>query len=883
MKTNRKTIVLHLALALLLGVTASAWTQGETPTLLITHLDTDALPRLDAYVMAFDTNGLPITDLTADDFTLTADDAPLTVETAIPSSDQARRLILAVDTSTPPDSLARIVADLEHFIEDELTPRDRVALMAFDHEVQLVQDFTADKAALRTALRTLTSRETYTALHETVIRAVTKLDHTPAGGYKALIVVVDIQDNVYRSTLDEAIATAKAARIPVHVVAFGPKIRRPAELRLLGTSTGGLSFVLERDTDVAEHLRLIGLVIRQGYRLTTHLTEATLPHTLRVSLREGEADAEAVLPTPAAPPPTPAPTAPLTIVPIVNGLTLPPQQPAFITVTGDVRLSLRITTPVQRVDYYLDGEPLALDISPDDAVIWDSSSEPYGVHILTLNAVAPDGRIGQIRLSLNSVPPIRLDVTLSTETPLPGEPLTVTVETSAVAGLASVELLLDGESIARRGPPQGGAAHLAAYARPRLLRYHFTVETAGLEGTHTLTVRATDVEGRHTEVERTFRIADRHPWYIPAPWWESLRQHPPDSEAPVGLPWYLPRRRWGRIAVLTLAFLLLGLAVLLLIVVLVNGRKHLRWQCRLRFHNLGNAPTAYEVRAGDTEAALAFDFLLHGSPLPVVEELVAGEAAAAEAPSEAPSTAPAKSGPAAWLESSAERIQQAQQKIGKATRFSLLLSSLLVTVGSILGPLGKPFVAAGREIRRQQARTMRIVRVPERKLRSGRMVEQQLRRLRRRLSPPAAASEPQTDATSESQADAASSLVPMAVTAWARTPTVAPGEVLILDLLVRPLKRLGRHRSRTFTLFARPVGTSRAPIPIADLETVTTLHTVRFRFGIPWLRLHLPALLCAILILALTAFILWWLNAIASLALLLFCLPSGPEVSDDTP
>ncbi len=877
MKTNRKTLVLCLALALLLGLASSAWAQAEGTTLLITRLDTDALPRLDAYVMAFDANGLPITDLTADDFALTADDASLTVEAAIPSSDQARRLVLAVDTSTPPDTLARIVADLERFIEDELTPRDQVALMAFDHEIQLVQDFTADKTALRAALRTLTSRETYTALHETVIRAVTKLDRTFDDGYKAVIVIVDIQDNMHRYTLDEAIAKAQAAHIPVHVVAFGPKIRRPAELRALGTATGGLSFVLERDTDVAEHLRLVGLVIRQGYRLTTHLTGTTLPHTLHVSLREGEADAEAILPTPAAPRPTPAPAPVLTVAPIVNDLTLPAQQPAFITVTGDVRLGLRITTPVQSVDYYLDGEPLALGVSPDDAIIWDSGSEPYGVHILTIKAVAPDGRIGQMRLSLNSVPPIQLNVTLSTETPAPGEPLTVTVEASAVAGLASVELLLDGESIARRGPSQGGSAHLAAPARPRVLRYHFTVETAGLEGTHTLTVRATDVEGHHAEVERIFRIADTRPWYTPSRWWESLRQRSPANEAPAGPPWYAPQRRWVQIAVLTLALLLLLLAILLLVVIIINGRKHLRWQCRLRFRNLGNAPTAYEVRAGDTEAALAFDFLLRGNPLPVVEELAAEEAAAEEAPSEAAPTASAKGGPTAWLESSAELVQRTQKKIGKATRFSLLLSSLLVTVGNILGPMGKPFVAAGREIRRQQARAMRIVRVPERKLRSARMVERQLRRLRRRPTTSAAPPEP--------QADAATQLVPLAVTAWSRTPTVAPGEVLTFDLVVRPLKRLGRHRARTFTLFARPVGTDRAPIPITDLEAVTTLHIVRFRFGIPWLRLYLPLLLCAILILALIAFILWWLNYTASLALaLLLPLPylfHRSEVNDD--
>jgi len=196
----------------------------------------------DATVISIDTNEvlLPVTvrdhagqfvpNLKAEDFIVYEDSVPQPI-----SSFALKRLpvnvVLLIDTSS---SVARELEDFKeaaYRFAERLDPQDQISLIKFDDKVELVQDWTKSRAALRRALNRLTTGM-FTKFNDALwLTAQEQLNHV--AGRKAIIVLTDGIDSGRGYTrAEQAFRALVEAEAPVYAVSK-TRIQRNAEQREL--------------------------------------------------------------------------------------------------------------------------------------------------------------------------------------------------------------------------------------------------------------------------------------------------------------------------------------------------------------------------------------------------------------------------------------------------------------------------------------------------------------------------------------------------------------------------------------------------------------------------------------------------------------------------
>ena len=182
-----------------------------------------------------DKHGQIVSDLTKDDFSLDEDGRPQTITYFARQNDLPLAVGLLVDTSLS----QRRVLDQErtassNFVDHTLREdkKDRAFLIHFDHEVELLQDFTTSRKKLETALRQLQSPEREestdgerhhhgggTLLYDAVYLASNDM-MKKLQGRKAVIVLSDGVDRGSKETLASAIESAQRANTVVYSILF---------------------------------------------------------------------------------------------------------------------------------------------------------------------------------------------------------------------------------------------------------------------------------------------------------------------------------------------------------------------------------------------------------------------------------------------------------------------------------------------------------------------------------------------------------------------------------------------------------------------------------------------------------------------------------------
>ena len=880
--THKLTLILIVSLTLLIGYTGTVTAQNPGPNLVLTRIDSSTFPVVYAYVMAFDEDGFPLTGLTAEDFRLYEDAELVNVDsfTVAEATTQDLRLVIAIDTSSPAQDLQEVKTAVEKFIDTQLTPRDQVALLAFHHEVRLIQDFTNNQEILKQAVRDLSSEETYTKLYATAIEAAQMVSKFQQG-HKAVILIPDIHNNIGARKLEEATTQALAVNVPLHIIAFGPKIKNPTELHQLGEATGGRHFILEQASDVAEHLRLLSVILRQGYKLTfiSELPADEGHHQLGIGLRQDgeqglaqgggqiiqsqEQGFKATLNG-------------IILTPIVAGEAILPNATRPVTVAGTVNLAAQVNSKqaVRSVSYYID-DVLLNAVDATQVITWNSRAL-LGGHTLRLVATDTTGNNAQATVALNVIAPLAVGISLTpTGNIRAGTPLTIEAYVTAVAEMDIVTLALDAtvvqssteplyETLTQDGPHDDHTLMLV-----KEHTYRFVLSTQGLKNLHELTVQATDLKGNQQTTALSLKVQ--------------------------GIPWYAPERLWVKLTVLSLLLLAWLLALLFLPVIAVRRRRRLRKVCQVHIVNTGNITSRYHLCAGSAKKSFQYEFLHNKTVLAEV-------AAVAEPPVSATSTrtsvtqtppAPATDTNTATAGAGAETPAAAdtqkfgaqaksgwdatKKKISQGRQTSTIISNLLINVGSILGPMGRSFTKAGQQIRKQQSNVTRVVRVPERKFQTYKRMSDQAKRLRGKRGKEKGQT-PTTTAPETAPVVAAATdggraprhisptVAPAPTLAddihaspWVETPSVTPGQTLDVKLVIRPVKRFRRRRQQAVTLVSKHV-----PENLATANTMagsSHANEINFHFkGASWLRLYFPALLWLCIIAALVMSIVLWVN-----------------------
>lgn len=213
-----------------------------------------------------DKHGKIIPNLTKDDFQLDEDGRPQTINYFAHESDLPLRLGLLVDTSLSQRKVLDQERSASYGFLDQLLRQDKdlAFVIHFDHEVELLQDFTPSRPKLQAALQKLSTpqfegggggnsggsgggrgrggrtRGGGTLLYDAIFLASDEL-MSKQQGRKALIILSDGVDRGSKETLAEAIATAQRADTIIYSILFADEEEngRPGGFRMGGTMGGG--------------------------------------------------------------------------------------------------------------------------------------------------------------------------------------------------------------------------------------------------------------------------------------------------------------------------------------------------------------------------------------------------------------------------------------------------------------------------------------------------------------------------------------------------------------------------------------------------------------------------------------------------------------------
>jgi VWFA-related protein len=128
----------------------------------------------------------------------------------------------------------------------------RTSILEFSDAVQNPTPFTNNKFTLKGAINGITAKGE-TALFDAVYTAVATLDAEGTDGKRAVVALTDGIDNMSRRRVDEVIARAKEAKIPLFMLGFGRKGELDvATMEDMARQTGGKFYYAGNEKELIE-------------------------------------------------------------------------------------------------------------------------------------------------------------------------------------------------------------------------------------------------------------------------------------------------------------------------------------------------------------------------------------------------------------------------------------------------------------------------------------------------------------------------------------------------------------------------------------------------------------------------------------------------------
>jgi VWFA-related protein len=799
---------LALILALLLGSSLPTSAQNDGPPFVtITRVDSDNFPQVKVYTAATDESGLPLVGLTENNFWIEEDGSRVTTWDVAGDTGQPLYLVLAVDLSMRQVYLSKAKEALKFFI-DTLGSQDRVAVIAFYNEIDVVQaEFTNNKTVLKAAIDKLTLAGDRTSLNKAAFEAVS-MTESFSEGRRAVIMVTNIVDNASDLSSQEVIAKALEVQTPIYTVGIGADAKSDVHHGLTW-KTGGHSFLVSTPNDVRLAFQRIGVLLRQGYVVAfqSELQADDAEHALALGVAyeggEGQAEGRFV-------------AVPGSVDVALLGLTDGQMLAGQVSLTSIVTA----TTSSVAVEYLLDDQSLATVSRPPYRFDWDTATVDPVAYTLTARAVDKVGNEGRAEVHISIAPPPIVTASLARQEIQVGDPITVEASVETPVEVGRVEFLWDKTWI--------GIDETEPY------NFVFGSQDHA-SGEHTILVRAIDSLGQEDETQVVVRL-------LPVPKSKSI------FELISALNW---KDITGIIAGIALGLAIVVTTALLLVVGARRRNRPIRYP--LEIHNAGNVQCRYKLLAEEPSGILKFQFALNGTNLherivtetvSVPQQGVQTKAVRQQAPrkdavsaSQAP---PASKGPSG-----------AKQAVSTAKGLSGFVVEAISTLAAFLpGSAGAALRSTSGQMRRGQGTVTRVERLSGRasKMKPKSVGTSAIPQVQSQPAMPALAGAPAgapATLASESLVPVEQEITRTVIDTWAQTPPIPPGEKLLLDLLVQPTKSLYKTRSFAFTMKSKAIE--------RESDVVTTVGNIKVA-GISWFRRHL---LPFVVFLAVSAAVVW--------------------------
>jgi len=282
--------------------------QGTDVIVTIDEVDLSAFPAVRVRVSVRNRNGVPIPDLTGENFEVIEDGAnalrPTSVNTESNPHAQVS-LAIVIDTyrtlaGAPIEAAQQATSDLLTELLDEENDPDRAAFIGVHRGVSTSPEvideeyevpFTNDRNRLLNVINFLHERmETSgpgTPLYDAVVKAVRLAAATEPVGHRAVIVMTDGEDRGSVSKDSDTIQSALNQRTPVFTIGLSNSRLNEQYLRRLADQTGGTYQAAETPDDFSPLFTNVLTMLRTQYVLSydSGLPQDGQPHSLLVHVR----------------------------------------------------------------------------------------------------------------------------------------------------------------------------------------------------------------------------------------------------------------------------------------------------------------------------------------------------------------------------------------------------------------------------------------------------------------------------------------------------------------------------------------------------------------------------------------------------------------------
>jgi len=223
-------------------------------------------------VSVTDQKGNLVNNLSKDDFELLENTIPQEIFTVARENTAPLRLIVLFDTSVSVKPKIKFQQQAAtKFFKSVLRPVDRAALLSFNHDVRIEQDFTSDVEALLKASRSLKAKGG-TALYDAIYLAAQQLEKV--SGRRVIVVISDGSNVISKTTLETALRLTERADAVIYGIYTATKLDEEGatlgdkELEKICERTGGEVFFPKDINDLDDSFSRLAAVVRAQYVLT---------------------------------------------------------------------------------------------------------------------------------------------------------------------------------------------------------------------------------------------------------------------------------------------------------------------------------------------------------------------------------------------------------------------------------------------------------------------------------------------------------------------------------------------------------------------------------------------------------------------------------------
>ena len=215
-----------------------------------------------------------VTGLTSADFRLYEDDAAQTISEFAQETRPITMAILIDTSGSMREEIGTVQEAAKSFVET-LRPEDRALIVDFDENVYLLQDVTADHAALQYAIEG-TDAEGGTAIYDALFASYRKLGKIE--GRKAVVLLTDGADTNSRFSYKKVLELTRTHDIVIYSIGLGATVLDVAvrgSLKQLADETGGRSYFPGSAEELKEIYQQIALDLRSQYAVAYSSTNRT--------------------------------------------------------------------------------------------------------------------------------------------------------------------------------------------------------------------------------------------------------------------------------------------------------------------------------------------------------------------------------------------------------------------------------------------------------------------------------------------------------------------------------------------------------------------------------------------------------------------------------